>query len=63
MVFLKRVNTIFIFPSDINLQELDAAIRLGRLFSALWSLLELVYGNEDYRQQAQELYEKVKVVD
>jgi len=42
----------------ITMQELNSAIRLGLLFSALWSMLEVVYGKESYQKQAQELYQK-----
>jgi thiamine kinase-like enzyme len=42
----------------ISMDELNSAICLGLLFSALWSQLEVVYGKDSYQQQASELYQK-----
>ena len=47
-----------IYQNNITLAELNAAICVGLLFSALWSRLEVAYGNASYETQAQELYDK-----
>jgi thiamine kinase-like enzyme len=47
----------------ISLSELNSAIRLGLLFSALWSRLEVTYGDESYQKQAQELYHKAVMMN
>lgn len=44
--------------NKISTYELNSAIRLGLLFSALWSRLEVVYGKEFYQQQANDLYQR-----
>jgi len=42
----------------ISMDELNSAICLGLLFSALWLQLEVIYGKDSYQQQANELYQK-----
>lgn len=42
----------------ISMDELNSAICLGLLFSALWSQLEVIYGQDSYQQKANELYQK-----
>lgn len=39
-------------------KELDQAIRLVLIFSALWCLLEVGYGEASYQKQAMELFER-----
>lgn len=39
-------------------KELDQAIRVVLIFSALWSQLEVAYGNPNYQEQAQSLFER-----
>lgn len=46
----------------ISINELNSAICLGLLFSALWSQLEVIYGNDSYQQKANELYQKALVI-
>jgi thiamine kinase-like enzyme len=41
-----------------TLDALNRAMVLGMLFSALWSKLEVAYGNDRYQKQAQDLFEK-----
>jgi len=43
-------------------KELGAAIRLVCIFHALWSYLEVAYGNESYKEQAQALFAKAKCI-
>lgn len=54
----EKIALLEAYPIKITLAELHAAICLGLLFSALWSRLEVVYGNTSYESQAQELYDK-----
>lgn len=57
----EKTDLLEAYAGDISLQQLNAAIRLGLLFSALWSRLEVVYGNKAYETQAEELFQKAAV--
>lgn len=46
----------------ISMDELNSAICLGLLFSALWSQLEVIYGKDSYQRQANELYQKALIM-
>lgn len=46
----------------ISMDELNPAICLGLLFSALWSQLEVIYGTDYYQQKANELYQKAFIM-
>ena len=46
----------------ISMDELNSAICLGLLFSALWSQLEVIYGTDYYQQKANELYQKAFII-
>jgi thiamine kinase-like enzyme len=46
----------------ISMPELNSAICLGLLFSALWSKLEVIYGDDSYQQKANELYQKALIM-
>ncbi len=54
----EKMELLSSYNEGISLKELNAAICLGLLFSALWSRLEVVYGNDTYQKQAEELYQK-----